>query len=50
MKMTIQEVIVDLRQEFLARIMGKPIWKREEIVNEYHDALYALTLIYLSRD
>jgi len=50
MKLTIKEAITDLTNEFLARIIEKPVWKKEEVVSEFHKSLYQVALDYLSQD
>jgi len=49
-KLTIKQACRDLANEFLCEIVKKGNWKSQEINNEFHRALYALSLYYLGNE
>ena len=44
---TTRQVVIDLMGEFLGKIITKPTWKQDDIVNEFYRAMYNISIDYL---
>jgi hypothetical protein len=49
-EMTVRQAVLDLMNDFLGRIIEKPVWKREAIEHEFFRSMYLLSISYLANE
>ena len=50
MKITLKQVMLDLMNVFLLKIVEKEVWNKQDIINAFHEAQYEIAMYYIAND